>query len=307
MNITSQYTPLPLATVVNPPTDSLRRDNNLREVIIPPEAASQSAAEKGVSGDKDKARTPAQHNQQADAVSIRKQAVQEQTTINGNSQHSSGDPSGNTKEEQNKKSQKQAAKQDQQVRKQQLEKQQIAKLQQRDQEVKAHEAAHASVGGANTGAPSFTYKKGPNGVNYAVSGEVSVDVSTVAHDPKATIAKMQQVRAAALAPVDPSGQDKSVAAQASRTIAAAQAELLKNKNSLNKPVNTTANINDTANNEHSVTTSTSSNNTLKAQGEPTTVTRSAAINQRAQRIENFYLKITQANQKSVNFQIQLTA
>ena len=51
-----------------------------------------------------------------------------------------------------------------QERIQQLE---IAKLSQRDQEVRAHEQAHAAVGGRYAGAPSFTYTSGPDGKRYA--------------------------------------------------------------------------------------------------------------------------------------------
>ncbi|MEM6357195.1 MAG: putative metalloprotease CJM1_0395 family protein, partial [Pseudomonadota bacterium] len=42
-------------------------------------------------------------------------------------------------------------------------------------------------------------------------GSVSIDVSPVPGDPEATIAKMQQVKAAALAPAEPSSADRRVA------------------------------------------------------------------------------------------------
>ncbi|MFT6903292.1 MAG: hypothetical protein ACJAXS_003515, partial [Colwellia sp.] len=47
MNITPQNTHLPIQTVVNLQTDSLRRENQQREVITKPEPSSQSGAEKG--------------------------------------------------------------------------------------------------------------------------------------------------------------------------------------------------------------------------------------------------------------------
>ena len=46
-------------------------------------------------------------------------------------------------------------------------------------------------------------------------------------DPKDTIRKMQQVKRAALAPSQPSGQDRNVAARASQIEAEARIELLK--------------------------------------------------------------------------------
>lgn len=94
-----------------------------------------------------------------------------------------------------------------------------------DREVRRHEQAHAAAGGAHAGAPSYQYEQGPDGKRYAVSGEVSIDTSPVQGDPKATIAKMQQVKAAANAPAQPSGQDRAVSAAATAISQQAQAEL----------------------------------------------------------------------------------
>ncbi|PLX95946.1 MAG: catalase [Desulfuromonas sp.] len=106
------------------------------------------------------------------------------------------------------------------------EQQQVQELSQRDREVQVHEAAHAAVGGTYTGSPSLTYETGPDGKRYAVSGEVNVDMGEVAGDPQATMEKADVIRAAALAPAQPSSQDRNVAAQASRMRAQAQAELM---------------------------------------------------------------------------------
>jgi hypothetical protein len=100
----------------------------------------------------------------------------------------------------------------------------ISQLQSRDREVRAHEQAHAAIGGAHAGAPSYTYQTGPDGKKYAVGGEVSIDVSPES-TPQATIRKMEVVRAAALAPAEPSSQDRKVAAQASMQITQARAQL----------------------------------------------------------------------------------
>jgi len=109
------------------------------------------------------------------------------------------------------------------------EQQQVNELKQRDAEVKAHEAAHlGAAGGLAQGGASYEYQKGPDGRNYAVGGEVSIDASPVTGDPNATIAKAQQIRAAALAPANPSSQDHKVAAKASQMEAEARQELSKN-------------------------------------------------------------------------------
>ncbi|KJU81680.1 hypothetical protein MBAV_006127 [Candidatus Magnetobacterium bavaricum] len=101
----------------------------------------------------------------------------------------------------------------------------IQKLKQREQDVKAHEQAHASVGGQYAGSPTYEYTKGPDGKRYISGGEVPIDVSKE-KEPGATIRKMRQVRAAALAPADPSPQDQSIAAKATKLESSAQQELV---------------------------------------------------------------------------------
>ncbi len=103
---------------------------------------------------------------------------------------------------------------------------QLRELKARDLEVRAHEQAHLSAaGGYAQGGPTFTYQKGPDGHQYAVGGEVQIDSSKVANDPVATLRKAQVIRRAALAPTNPSAQDRSVAAEAASMAAEAQAEI----------------------------------------------------------------------------------
>lgn len=102
---------------------------------------------------------------------------------------------------------------------------QISELASRDREVRTHEQAHAAVGGAYAGAPTYTFKRGPDGKSYATGGEVGIDTSAVPGDPEATLRKMEVVVRAALAPAEPSAQDRSVAAQAQAQAAAARVEL----------------------------------------------------------------------------------
>lgn len=108
------------------------------------------------------------------------------------------------------------------------EKREVAQLKRTDREVRAHEQAHKSVAGAHSrGAIQFRYETGPDGKRYAVGGEVNIDVSKVQGDPEATVRKMRQVRQAALAPSDPSPQDRRAAMHATRIEAQAQAEARK--------------------------------------------------------------------------------
>lgn len=101
----------------------------------------------------------------------------------------------------------------------------IDKLKASDLKVRQHEQAHlAAAGSLATSGATYTYQRGPDGVNYAVGGEVNIDTSP-GRTPEETIEKARQVQAAALAPADPSGQDRSVAARASQMALQAQAEL----------------------------------------------------------------------------------
>ncbi len=102
---------------------------------------------------------------------------------------------------------------------------QVDALKERDQEVRTHEQAHATTGGQYAGGPSYEYETGPDGQQYAVGGEVQIDTAAIPGDPAATLAKMDTVIKAALAPANPSGQDKAVAAAASQKKVEAQAEL----------------------------------------------------------------------------------
>ena len=101
---------------------------------------------------------------------------------------------------------------------------QVQQLKQRDQEVRAHEQAHLSAGADLVqGGASFTFERGPDGKMYAVGGEVKIDTSPE-NDPDQTIRKMQQVKRAALAPGEPSGTDRAVAARAGQIEAQARQE-----------------------------------------------------------------------------------
>lgn len=102
---------------------------------------------------------------------------------------------------------------------------QLRELKLRDAEVRAHERAHMAAGGQYvSGGPSYTYQQGPDGRQYAIGGHVSIDVSSVPDDPEAGAAKARQVRRAALAPGEPSAQDRAVAARASAQEARATRE-----------------------------------------------------------------------------------
>ncbi|MFZ5764223.1 MAG: putative metalloprotease CJM1_0395 family protein [Thermodesulfobacteriota bacterium] len=101
----------------------------------------------------------------------------------------------------------------------------LMELKKADAAVRAHEQAHlAAAGGLAKGGANFSYRKGPDGRRYAVAGEVGIDTSKGA-TPEETISRMARVRAAALAPADPSPQDRKVAQAAAMTMSEARTEL----------------------------------------------------------------------------------
>lgn len=104
------------------------------------------------------------------------------------------------------------------------EQQRVDELAAREDEVIAHEQAHISAGGGLTGSANYGYTTGPDGQRYISDGEVSIDISEE-DEPEDTIAKMTTVRSAALAPAEPSAQDRQVASEAARIQAEARREM----------------------------------------------------------------------------------
>lgn len=219
MNI---VTPLPNVNIntANVYTETARRDNQLREVIPPPAAAKPSNAENKALGDNEKTKQPGSNDTgtyDAKGKFADEKVIQERQQ---------GDAEQNPEQnEQQQDAEKEAKQKEQSAQQEQQDAEQIKELKARDTEVRIHEQAHASVGGQYAGSPSYEYQRGPDGTNYAVGGEVQIDVAKIEGDPQATIEKMQTVRAAALAPAEPSGADRAIAADATQKLAAAQAEL----------------------------------------------------------------------------------
>jgi hypothetical protein len=333
MNIPPNTANLPLATVVNLATENLRRENNQREVISQVAATNSAAAEKGVASDKDRGRSPTQANQQFDFTSLQNEAEQKATSIT--EQESRQNQQQNRQQSDNDSGAENtsgtATKDNNDEAQQLLEEKVISQLKIRDREVRAHEMAHANIGGTTTGTPSYTFEVGPDGKKYAVSGEVDVDLSIVTGDPQATIVKMQKVYAAALAPISPSIQDTRVAASATQKILTAQSELLvANNETLNKSIQggvegaynaekiTGLAAKPTSNNNYSNRLNDSvltiqpeflSDNDLQKfpsfQQPP--LQQSVEVKQRADRIEFYYNTISQGMDKPNTYQFKLMA
>ncbi len=108
--------------------------------------------------------------------------------------------------------------------------QEIERLKRIDRMVRAHERAHLMAAGPLVvSGPHYVYKVGPDGKRYAVGGDVKIDVSPVPGNPEATIRKAERIVRAALAPLNPSPQDRMVAMKAQLMAQAAKLELAKLK------------------------------------------------------------------------------
>ena len=214
--------------IANPPTELARRDAVRRDLFVPVAEAEKSAAEKPVVTD-ERAR-PAGNQASVNLYDANGKETETQQAVAGREQRQNGQQQdGNSEQQDSQQQAKQKETKQQEARQQQVEQQeqqQIQELKSRDQEVKTHEQAHAAIGGRYAGAPSYSYERGPDGKQYAVAGEVQIDIAPIPGDPQATVQKMQQVRSAALAPAEPSSADRRIAAEALQRQMQAQAELV---------------------------------------------------------------------------------
>lgn len=91
----------------------------------------------------------------------------------------------------------------------------LKRIQGKAEKVVSHEDAHAMVGGTlMLGGPTYQYELGPDGEVYESSGQSRIDMSPLVGNPQGTVFKMQHVKRAAMAPLNPSGADRVVASQA---------------------------------------------------------------------------------------------
>lgn len=202
-------------------TDAVRRDNVLREAIPSVTQGERSAAERGLASDGER------NSQAANQANLFQNPTYERPTVSqafanninaeANKDHADQESAGKENAE---------SKQEQQNDDKKVDDKEVRGLRERDREVRMHERAHSAVGGQYADAPSYEYESGPDGKRYAVDGEVSIDVSAE-NTPADTIRKMLQVKAAALAPAEPSAQDYKVAADAAQQEQSARSELAK--------------------------------------------------------------------------------
>jgi hypothetical protein len=213
MNINVSLPPL-IPTQLQPQVEAARTDNRRAELIPQARAGQASVAESEVGSQKEKSKAGQASSNQTSQNS-REIGQLAPTTLPDNRFVEATGEDGQRKQQDPK-----------QQEQQQRQEQQVQDLVERDKEVRTHEQAHQSAGGEYASSPTYQFTQGPDGKRYATGGEVQIDTSVVPGDPAATIAKMQQIRSAALAPAEPSAQDLAVARSAAASEAKARKELM---------------------------------------------------------------------------------
>ena len=112
---------------------------------------------------------------------------------------------------------------------------QVRELKVRDTEVRQHIAAHKAAPGPYGEIANYEFTTGPDGRQYATDGDVMIEVSA-ANSPEETVERMNMIIATALAPADPSAEDRAAAqlAQSIREQALAELRALEMEAALSK-------------------------------------------------------------------------
>lgn len=214
MNIPTQPVSF-LPTSAVQPTDVLRRDNQLREAITQVNQNEAFNRERGLGSDSERSNNSSQNNYANQLADARQEAGfprvmerngergGEQQKNQGRDEPDSDDSNAATSENDGE----------------------LRELKQRDREVRQHEQTHAAMGGSYASSPSYEFQRGPDGRQYAVGGQVNIDITPIPGDPQATLQKMQIVRRAAMAPTQPSAADRQVAQEAANRAREAQSEI----------------------------------------------------------------------------------
>lgn len=235
MNLVAQYpniTPLNMHVQV----ESAQREAATREILPATTQSSNQSLDNEIDSKREREKTQNSNRYEFeksetndDDLTYSPQAIRSKQRSDHEGNSESDDTSSNDKQNKDKSANGEVLSDEQQRK--------LDNLKARDTEVKIHEQKHKSVGGQYASSPSYTTEKGPDGREYAVEGEVKISI-TEESSPQETVTKMQKVAAAALAPAEPSSQDRSVANQARKLENKARMEINQEKqNSLSNPEN----------------------------------------------------------------------
>jgi hypothetical protein len=231
MNIVATYPNIP-ALNLNVPTESAQRDAAVRQVV--PAAAqtftSSNENEVGSQREKEKSSETKYHGhefgQDADVEDVTYSSI-----VHSRSGHHEKEGNGESSSESKNDGKGNIGSDSKKVNGEELtdeEEAKVRELKARDKEVRVHEQQHKAAGGQYASQPSYTKETGPDGREYIVDGKVDISISEES-TPEKTVAKMKQVYAAALAPAEPSAQDRKVAAEAKSKQHEAEMKISKEK------------------------------------------------------------------------------
>ncbi len=229
MNIVASYpnlTPLNL----NVPTESAQHDAAVRQVVPAANQAFTSSNENEVGSQRERERNNETRyhghdsSGESDVEDVTYSSIIHSRSGGKDRDHEGSGEGGDSQEERSREGSPGTAKKPNGEPLSEAEQAKVEELKARDKEVRTHEQQHKATGGQYASAPSYETEKGPDGKDYVVDGSVQISVSEES-TPEKTIKKMQQVYAAALAPAEPSGADRQVAAEAKSIEAKARAEL----------------------------------------------------------------------------------
>lgn len=215
MLITTAPIVIPVNTA-NLPTESLAAEAVQRPRIPQPPSAAENPPTKNSTEFSEQPKTQFENNLQSEQNKTVAEKEQSQQQNSDDKNDAEEKERANSNDGSDRQSEKELAAEELQL---------VQNLRTRDREVRAHEQAHAAVGGNLAGPANLNFSTGPDGKRYAVSGDVSIDISKVPNDPAASIRKFEQVRRAALAPANPSSQDLRVAARAAASANQSRGEL----------------------------------------------------------------------------------
>ena len=215
MLITTAPIVIPVNTA-NLPTESLAAEAVQRPIIPQPPSTAENPPTKNSTEFSEQPKTQFENNLQTEQDKVVADKEQSERQNNDDKNDADKKDQANSNKGSDSRSEEELAAE---------ELQQVQNLRNRDREVRAHEQAHAAVGGNLAGPANLNFSTGPDGKRYAVSGDVSIDISKVPNDPAASIKKFEQVQRAALAPANPSSQDLRVAARAAASANESRGEL----------------------------------------------------------------------------------
>ncbi len=237
MNIVASYPNIP-ALNLNVPTESAQHDAAVRQVV--PATAqtftSSNENEVGSQREREKSSETKYHGHDSGQDSDVEDVTYSSIVRSRSGHHENSESGDSSSDSDEKEGSDKVGTESKKINGEELtdeEKAKVDELKARDKEVRVHEQQHKAAGGQYASQPSYTKETGPDGREYIVDGKVDISISEES-TPEKTIAKMKQVYAAALAPAEPSSQDRKVAAEAKSKQHEAEMEISREKSSGNE-------------------------------------------------------------------------